>query len=126
MTDKDGTKTYVEEHSVKEMHSTIEDSIESSVKHRTAVAEESSVIDNFAVVENNSVKVIVTEEMSLKNNTSEVTKENTVTDNRPVTAENAVKESTTATVTFASRDVRLKQFGQIVRSQSESDRKVIE
>ena len=120
MTDKKAANTQVEEHSVKEKHSTIK------VRHRTAVAEKNSVIDNIAVIENKSVKATVTEDMSLKDNTAEVTKETSVVDNRPVTVENAVKERASAKVTFASRDVRLKQFGQSVQSQSASDRKVKE
>ena len=126
MTDQDGANTHVEQHSVKEKPSTVEVTIESSFRHRTAVAEESSVIDKIAVIENNSVKATVTKEMSLKDNTAEVTKENSVIDNRTVTVENFVKKRTSATVTFASRDVRLKHFGQSVQSQSASDRKVTE
>ena len=125
MTDQDGANTHVEEHSVKEKPSTIEVTIESSVRHRTAVSEESSVIDNIAVITNKSVKATVAKKMLLKDNTAEVTKDNSVIDNRPVTEENTVKERTKATVTFASRDVRLRQFGQSVQSQSASDRKVI-
>ena len=119
MTDQDGANTHVEEHSVKEKPATREVTIESSVRHRTAVSEESSVITN------KSVKATVAKKMSLKDNTAEETKDNSVIDNRPVTEEITVKERTKSTVTFASRDVRLRQFGQSVQSQSASDRKVI-
>ena len=125
MTDQDSANTHVEEHSVKEKPSTIEVTIESSVRHRTSVSEESSVLDNIAVITNKSVKATVAKKMLLKDNTAEVTNKNSVIDNRPVTEENTIKERTKTTVTFASTDVRLRQFGQSVQSQSSSHRQVI-